>query len=412
MKKMIAAAMAMALLAGCGRQTPGPAPEDLMEGVTAREPAPAENITAGGAVAVTDFGVRLLQSCLQEGENTLVSPLSVIEALAMTANGAAGETLEQMESVLGLSVEALNAYLHSYMDDHSEGDGGRVHIANGIWFNADMGFSVQPDFLQANADHYGAGIYQKSFDSGVLDEINAWVAEHTQGRIDQIVDSLSPGAVMYLVNALAFDGTWEEIYRADQVQDGTFTTEDGQTRDVTFMWSTEQMFLQDENATGVVKYYEGRNYAFAALLPKEGMTVAEYAGTLTGPGVQRLLAQASDGYYVNSAIPKFSAEYGGELSKVLAIMGMESAFDPARADFSRISPEVKGELYVNQVMHKTFIRVDEQGTEAGAATAVEVRAAGLLGPEQSVCLDRPFVYMLIDCGENIPLFMGVVADIG
>ena len=114
---------------------------------------------------------------------------------------------------------------------------------------------------------------------------------------------------------------------------------------------------------------------------------------------------------MNAAIPKFAGSYGAELQTVLADLGMSDAFDPAKADFSRLGKSDSGNLYLGRVLHKTFINVDEKGTQAGAATAVEVEAAGLLGPEEQVCLDRPFVYMLIDCQHNAPLFLGAVTDI-
>ncbi len=421
MKRVFAAMLLLALLTGCGaggeegarRDEQPPAVEagegDLMEGVEPRR------LSAGDAAGlrtgvITDFGLRLFQAGFDGSGNTLVSPLSVLEALAMTANGAAGDTLAQMEEVFGLDIQALNESLHGYAEALPDGEGGGVRAANGVWLNADAGLAVEPAFLQANADYYGAGVYERPFDAALAEEINGWVSEHTEGRITSVLDEAPTGAVTYLVNALTFDGVWEEIYRADQVQDGTFTTEAGEERDAQFMWSTEQAFLRDENAVGFLKYYEGRDYAFAALLPEEGVALADYIASLTGERLQAVLDNADESVYVNAAIPKFSGEYGAELQKTLADMGMADAFDPGRADFSRLGTCEAGDLYIGRVLHKTFVNVDEKGTEAGAATAVEVRAAGLLGPEERVHLDRPFLYMLIDCRHNAPLFIGAVTD--
>ena len=412
MKRILAAAMSMLLLlSGCGTKAQA-IDGDLMKDIKGTGGDTHADITGEEAVAVTDFGARLLQSCLTPGQNVLVSPLSVISALAMTANGAAGETLAQMESVFGVSMDELNAYLRDYAAALPSKEGGRTHVANGIWFNADGDLAVERDFLQCNADYYGAGAYEKPFDDALKDEINVWVKEHTEGRIEEILDTLSPGAMMYLVNALAFDGIWEDIYREDQVQSGVFTTDHGEDRDVEMMYSTENVFLRDENATGFVKYYADRGYAFAALLPNEGVSVSDYAATLTGQRIQDILENASEDFYVNAAIPKFSCKFGAELSAALSAMGMKDAFDPERADFSRICQNPPGNLHISRVLHKTFVNVDEKGTQAGAATAVEIRAAGLLGPEQMVHLDRPFVYMIIDCQANVPIFLGVTADIG
>ncbi len=412
MKRVFAAVLLLALLAGCGAR------QQQKDAWGDEQPPPVEPMAADGAAeetdlgCVTDFGLALFRRCFDGGDNTLVSPLSVLEALAMAANGAAGDTLAQMEAVFGADMETLNAALHGYVQDLPDGAGGSVHLANGIWLNEQAGLAVEPDFLKTNSAWYGAGVYKRPFDAALADQINGWVAEHTAGRIERILDEVPQGAVSYLVNALAFDGTWEDIYREDQVRPGTFTAGDGGTREGQFMWSTERAFLKDEDAVGFMKFYEGRGYAFAALLPEESVSLADYAASLTGERLRAVLAEADESVYVDAAIPKFSGEYGAELHGLLADMGMADAFDPGKADFSRLGRSESGPLYLSRVLHRTFINVDEHGTEAGAATAVEVRAAGLLGPEERVCLDRPFLYMLVDCRDRVPLFIGAVTDIG
>ena len=424
MKRIFACVLVLAMLAGCGTtgrdeqsgEMPPPPPAetagtaDLMEGVRGRATDADAALTPESEEALVDLGVRLLQGCLA-GENTLISPVSVIEAMAMAANGAAGDTLAQMEDVFGFDVKALNECLSLYARSLPEGEGGSVHLANGVWFNSDGSIAVKPAFLQANADWYGAGAFEAPFDAGTKDAINAWVAEHTKDRIDSIVDELSPGAAMVLVNALAFDGVWEDVYREDQLAPGTFTTGDGESRVAEMMNSTEEVYLQDENAAGFIKYYEGRDYAFAALLPEEGVSPADYAASLTGGKLRELLT-GGENTPVDVSMPKFSAEYGADLSGVLEKLGMTDAFDGERADFSAMAERAEGNLCIDRVLHKTFINVDEKGTEAGAATAVEFRTMAMLGGSRTVTLDRPFLYMLIDCEYSVPLFLGVVTDIG
>ncbi len=423
MKRVFALVLALVLLSGCGAQKkdqgeiqpPAPVAEesqgvDLMADITAEVPQVTGAPDGGTAGAVTGFGLALLRGCL-DGGNTLVSPLSVLEALAMTANGAAGDTLAQLEGAFGADLESLNAWFYAYGKGLPEAEGGSVHLANGIWLNADPGLTVERDFLQTNGTYYNAAVREVAFDPALADEINGWVKENTAGRIQQIIDEVPADAMAYLVNALSFDGVWEEIYRADQVQSGTFTTGDGQQRDAEMMFSTELGYIRDEQATGFIKYYEGRGYAFAALLPEEGTTLEDYVASLTGERLRALLTGVQEDVFVDAAIPKFSAEYGAELSRTLAAMGVTDAFDRDRADFSRLGRYEDGNLYVSRVMHKTFINVDEQGTQAGAATAVEVRAAGLLGPTETVHLDRPFLYVLMDCENSVPIFIGTVTDI-
>ena len=178
------------------------------------------------------------------------------------------------------------------------------------------------------------------------------------------------------------------------------------------MYSEESQYLEDEHAAGFLKYYADRKYAFAALLPEEGMSVAEYVATLDGEKLRNILANPAQ-LQVNAAIPKYENEYSAELSDILQEMGMVDAFDMARADFSGIGSSSEGNLYISRVLHKTFIAVDERGTKAGAATAVEMKRESAVMEDyiRTVYLDRPFVYLILDCESGIPVFMGIVTQI-
>ncbi len=361
--------------------------------------------------AITDFAVRLFQGGLSDSGNTLISPVSVLSALAMTANGAGGETLAQMENIFGLSVGEINEYLSAYMKSLPAGDKYRLSLANSIWFRDDDRLSVNQKFLQLNADYYGASVYKAAFDEATLKEINGWIDDKTDGMIKDILDKIPADAVMYLVNALAFDAEWEEIYNESQVRGGSFTSGSGEKRDVEMMRGTDDMYLEDGSATGFIKYYAGKKYAFAALLPNEGVAIEDYISSLTGNGLMNVIENAQN-MQVETAIPKFESEYSVEMKNILESMGMIEAFDPDLADFTGLATSEIGNTYISRVLHKTYIAVGEKGTRAGAATAVEMKLTGMpVEPIKSVILDRPFVYMLIDCASNLPLFIGTVNDI-
>ena len=411
MKKVLAFALVMSMmlsmtaaLSGCGSAQAA----DLMSGVQANEVAEA-NLSAHTA-AVTDFGVRLFQNSLS-AEDTLVSPLSVLCALAMTANGAKGETLAQMEEVFGLSVEELNSYLHTYMEQLPNEKDYKLSMANSIWFTEDERFTVEQSFLQTNADYYGAAIYRSPFDQSTVKEINGWVKENTDGMIEEIIDVIPQNAVMYLINALAFEARWQEEYKKNQIRDGIFTEENGEQDEVELMYSEENLYLEDSLATGFIKYYKDSAYAFVALLPNEGVTVADYAASLTGAHLNELLANAQT-VTVNAAIPKFESEYEIELSEILERMGMSDAFDEDAADLSGLGSSSAGNLFISEVLHKTFIEVNESGTKAAAVTEVTVADSCAVEPAETktVILDRPFVYLLIDCKTNLPFFIGTVME--
>ncbi len=411
MKKRILAlllALTALLLSACGGQYQA---QDLMADVRAQPVSSVVQDPEADALAATEFSVRLFQACLTEGENTLVSPLSVLYALAMTANGAQGETLAQMEAVLGLPLEELNACLCSYRQTLTEREGGQLNIANSIWLKDDGSLQVNEDFLNANASWYDAGVYQAPFDKSTVQDINAWVEDHTGGLIQDILDDIPASAVLYLINALVFDAQWQNVYYDYQVQKGTFTKEDGTRQETEFMYSDEYAFLEDDSATGVMKNYEGGTYAFVALLPKEGVSLAEYAASLTGERVQNLLETVQN-VKVDTAIPKFRSEYTGELSELLQDMGITDAFDPDLADFSALGETANGPLYISRVLHKTFLTVDERGTQAGAATIVEA-SEGAAAPEEvkTLYLDRPFLYMIVDLETGLPVFLGTAVDL-
>ena len=413
MKKILTIMLAVGILlstAACAKTES----TNLMENITPQVVNDEPNMDAGAAAAA-DFGVRLFREAMEADKNTLISPLSVLYALSMTANGADGETLAQMEEVLGMDIQSLNSFMAAYMKNLPTSEAYKLHLANGIWFRDDPSFEVNQDFLQTNANYYNAEIRKAAFDEATRKEINDWVKTNTDGMIPEILDQIHPAAVMYLVNALAFEAKWAQEYEEFQIRDGSFTTEDGTVRNVQMMHSAEHRYLEDEQATGFIKYYEDQRYAFVALLPKEGVTVAEYVEGLTGEHLKQMLDEPED-ILVETAIPKFETRYDVQMSEILQQMGMNDAFSKNDADFSRLGiyHSDGSNIYISRVLHKTFISVAEQGTKAGAATVIELPAEGAFAnPEyRTVTLDRPFVYLLIDCETNLPFFIGTMMDVG
>ena len=395
-------------LTGCTMEVQA---KDLMAGITPNQVNALDDLSSQNA-DVTDFAIRLFKASEESGKNTLISPLSVLCALAMTANGAEEATLEQMEEVLGMTTEELNLYLYSYMQNLPQGEKYKLSLANSIWFTEDERFTVNQDFLQTNADYYGADIYKAPFNDQTCKDINNWVKQNTDEMIPEILDEISADAIMYLVNALAFEAEWSEIYEKQQVRDGKFTKEDGTKQDVELMYGVEGTYLEDENATGFKKYYKGGKYAFVAMLPNEGVSVSDYVASLNGESLNAMLNNTQH-TTVHTAIPKFETEYNVEMSAILKDMGMTKAFDIYNADFEGLGTSTAGNIFINSVLHKTFISVGEKGTKAGAATIVEMNDGAAAEPQEpkEVYLDRPFVYMLIDCENNIPFFIGTMMDV-
>ncbi len=413
MKRLVSLILTLALALSVFTACDIPQSDDLMNGVNPNPDVSKEvELVDVSDAAVTDFAVRLFKASMEDGENTLISPLSVLVALSMTANGANNETLTQMQSVLGMPISELNTWIHSYIENLPEEEKYKLSLANSIWFTDDERFTVNQDFLQTNADYYGADIYRAAFNDATCKEINKWVEDKTDGMIKNILDEIPPEAVMYLINALAFDAEWQDIYNEYAISKEQFTTENGIKQNVDMMRSEESVYLEDKKATGFIKYYKDRKYAFAALLPNEGVSVFEYVATLDGEHLNNLLTNAEPAT-VYTSIPKFETEYDVEMSDILCDMGMPNAFSGAMADFNKLGHSTAGNIFISRVIHKTFISVDERGTKAGAATVVEAVdecAPVIIDPKQ-VFLDRPFVYMLIDCETNLPFFIGTMMEV-
>lgn len=370
---------------------------DLMAGVT-RNPVQSAEIPEALYASVTDFSFALLRNAYQEGKNTVLSPESILTALALVANGANGQTLSQLEQALGASIDELNNWFAA------RDPGQELVSANAIWMKEDL--PVHQTFLQKNADYFGASAYTAAMDEKTLADINDWVAKNTKDRIKKLLGRLDADTRMVLVNALTFDGEWANPYTKSDLRDGIFHAPGGDQK-VTMMLSEERGYLSDDKATGFIKNYSGGRYAYAALLPNEGVSVQDYLASLTGEGFLKMLENAGS-TRVLATMPKYKTECDFELTRVLQTMGVSDLFCDL-ADLSGISSE---HLYVSSIVHKTFLEVDELGTRAGAATGVMVDGATAVPEDPKIVnLDRPFVMVIYDRQTNAIVFCGVINSV-
>ena len=388
-----------------------PTAVDLMDGIMPGTvyDSPLDNTFITG---MADFSIELFRKSVAEGENSMISPLSVMLALAMTANGADGETLAEFESVLGggIPINVLSEYLHSYISGLPSSERAMLSIANSIWFRDNDSLRVENGFLQTNADYFGAQIYRAAFDDTTVRDINNWVSENTDEMIDSILDRIEPDHMLFLINAIAFDADWLVPYNEHNIREGDFTEINGNVRSVDFMHSQESIFLDDGMATGFKKFYANREYSFVAMLPNEGVSIQEYIESLTGDGFMDMINSAQDAL-VLAAMPKFEFEYEISMVDVLGALGMPSAFDEIEADFSKMATSDIGNIFISEVLHKTFISVNELGTRAGAATMVIAAEDSAPALVKTVTLDRPFVFAIIDNATNLPIFIGALLTV-
>jgi len=383
--------------------------DDLMKDITPGTVSKIDAYNEEDTLKAMNFSLELFKKN-ESAKNTLVSPISVLTALSMTANGAKENTRKQMEEVFGLSPDTLNQLLNLYIRKLPDEKKLKVSMANSIWFRKGGRIEVLPDFLQTNANYYGAKIYRSAFDQSTLAAINDWVDIETDGMIKDILDEIPDEALMYLINALSFEAEWEKIYAENEISVGEFTSEDGMKQNVDMMFGEETRYLKDTNATGFIKNYAEGSFAFVALLPDEGTSVSEYLQSLIGESLQNLMKNAEN-TTVFTMMPKFKSEYSVEMSEILKEMGMSDAFDENLADLSGIGTSPEGNLFISRVIHKTAIEVNEKGTKAGAATVVEIETKSAAMETYSVKLDRPFVYLIIDTESYLPLFIGTTMSV-
>lgn len=395
------------------------ASRNLMANITANAPKTVAYSDAFKESQM-DFSVKMLQEAAaldQKGEkkNLLISPTSAMYALAMTANGAKGDTLKEMEAVLGggMDISELNQYLGSMRAGFEKNE--KVMLTNAIWFRNQIDgipFNPLESFLQNNADFYGAGAQAAPFDLETNKEINAFVNEKTKGMIPQMVREDKPmneDMMMLLLNCLTFESKWKTPYRNPMdIFEHDFTCYDGTVNVAQMMYSTESTYLEAENATGFIKPYAGDKYSFAALLPDEGIDIFDFVADLDADSLLDTIKNAKE-EPVYTYLPQFTYDDSIGLKEPLQNMGIELAFQFGGADFTGITDMLPINIY--DVQQKTFISVNSEGTKAAAATAVFLGGGGGY-IEHEVLLDRPFVYMILDNETDLPLFIGTLMTAG
>lgn len=397
---LLAMSMTTGLISGCGSKKPS-------AGDTQIEVEKIGDVAEGDNEKAAEFGVRLLKSCTDK-ENALISPFSILEAVSMAMNGADGNTRKEFEDVLGMSMDELNRFLNGYATDMPSNADNKFKTANGIWVKEDKNLKVEDSFMKVIHDYYGVEVKSNPD----VDEINQWVEEKTDGMIKNLLSGLSPESMIVLVNAICFEGKWEMEFDANKTHEAEFTLEDGKVVNKDFMHSTENYYIEDEDVTGFVKMYKNKDYAFVALLPNEDLKIADYVNSLSGTKFIELVENKQETDVVVS-IPKFSLDYETSMEQKLAELGIKDAFNREKADFTKMATYSDDNLYISKVAHKTHIDVDEEGTKAAAATAVVMELAGCAPMEdlKTVNLDRPFVYAIVDCKNNVPIFMGTMMDV-
>jgi serpin B len=404
---------------GCSASSSPGQPGAAAHSVVQRDTSPS--VAASDLATLVDDNTRFAidsyraLGTLRAGQNVVFAPYSISSALAMTNAGAGGTTATEMASALDYGLP--QARLHPAFDALDLALAARapsvvLHVANSLCAYDKETFG-QP-FLDTIARDYGAGVRMEDFvddPEGSREQINGWVADETNQKIQELLGrgTVTSATRLVLVNAIDFDGDWDVPFDAGASATAAFTRLDGTPVQVPTMIASKRTlaYVRTSYYDAIELPYKGQQMALDVVAPKQG-TFAAFESGLTSEGLRSLLAGLTRGF-LQLAMPKFKLEgVSVDLVPILEGLGMKEAFDPHRADFTAIARDPGGPLYVDGVVHKAFVSVDEKGTQAGAATAVGVRTA--LAPSVSIRVDRPFFFVLRDLPTGAILFAGRVTD--
>ena len=393
--------------------------ESTLHGMMQDEPG-VGLIDNGVVSANTKFGFNLFNEIreTEQDKNIFISPFSISIALAMTLNGAAGETEQAMVNTLqlqGLNSELINAgYAGLHQILLKSDPKVTLTIANSLW--ARQGIPFKQDFLQRNTQFFGAEISTLNFDdSNASRIINKWVDTNTNGKIQRIIgDGIDPSTVLFLINAIYFKGTWQTEFDPSLTRDATFHLATGDEKQVPMMSRTDvyPYYRNDEEDFQAISlpYGDGR-MSMSIFLPSRESDLNVFFQRLNVESWENWISQLQE-QKVLLKVPKFKMEYERGLNDILKALGMDIAFDAGRADFSRMASleTANVNLYIQDVVHKTFVEVNEEGTEAAAVTSVAVDATSVAPPPPQFIADRPFFFAIRDNETKTVLFMGVIVE--
>ena len=372
------------------------------------EPTPIEKELID---AFNKFGIKLFKEINEvetEESNIFISPLSVSMALGMAYNGARDSTERAMRNVLEFGelsrMEINESYRHLYDVLTRLDESVIFEIANSIWY--ERSFNVKDSFIDINRKYFDAEVSALDFsDPSSVDIINNWVKEKTHNKIERIVDRISPDEVMFLINAIYFKGIWTYKFDEDATQEDYFYLQDGSRRLCEFMEQTIPCdYFENDEFQAVSLSYGRELFRMMIILPQPGIELDAIISSFTMDDWVTWIEEFKE-CSVNVIIPKFKFKYEDRLNDVLTNLGMGIAFTPG-ADFNGISEENR--FWISRVLHKTFVQVDEEGTEAAAVTTV---GFGIVSPIGVVFrADHPFLFIIYESYSNTILFIGKLVD--
>lgn len=372
---------------------------------------PSREVIAAG----NRLGLELYGRLSKTGPNVVLSPYSISAALTMATAGARGDTEKEMIAIFGSGLTAVNLadaqrQLAAALQRQSADGGTIANVANALHL-ARLGYMVRPAFRTLLADQYGAQIFEGSD----LAAVNGWVKKNTNGRIDKILTQLDPNSVCILVNAIYFQGTWATRFDKRSTRAADFHLGSGEVVQVPTMHEQGNFqALHTPNYDAIRLPYQKSGVGMILIMPAQSTRLEQLEAGLdaqTATAIAADLLKASPAK-IDLSLPKYKAETGADLIPALRLLGVKLAFDLERADFSGITDSARKEdrIAISQIQHRAYIDVNEDGTEAAAATAIGFAAGATQAQPTVLSIDRPFLFLIADEASGAILFIGRVAD--
>ena len=421
-KAVVAALAAIMLLTGCAKSAPSEKPLkndplvkteiDLDKVATQKYDEDKMNDGYGEFT----FKMLAMTAANAQKSNIMISPASLMMALDMCAAGAKEETLKQLNDLFAKDTDPLEqqAFAADLMKRINNAQKVDFACANAVWSNENvLGDRVNSSYIEYIKKTFDADFRSVKFDNNTHNVINKWVDEKTKHMIPTLFSNpFNQKTAMVLVNAIRFEAKWKNGYQDGQISKRDFNGTEGK-KTVTMLSSTEYGYFSTMNATGFIKYYEGEDYAFVAILPNDrNISANDFLKEFTYEDYRKFI-KSRKGEEVITLMPEFKSDFMMEPVEYLKALGAKDAFDQDRANFKGIAETHPENIYITKVIHKTHIEVDSKGTKAAAATGIAMEANAAMPAQQpkEVICDRPYVYAIVDTLTMNPIFIGTVNNV-
>ena len=421
-RAVVAALAAIMLLTGCAKSAPSEKPlkndplvkTEIELDKVATQKYDEDKMNDG--YGEFTFKMLAMTAANAQRSNIMISPASLMMALDMCAEGAKEETLKQLNDLFSKDTDPLEqqAFAADLMKRINNAQKVDFACANAVWSNENvLGDRVNSSYIEYIKKTFDADFRSVKFDNNTHNVINKWVDEKTKHMIPTLFSNpFNQKTAMVLVNAIRFEAKWKNGYQDGQISKRDFNGTEGK-KTVTMLSSTEYGYFSTMNATGFIKYYEGEDYAFVAILPNDrNISANDFLKDFTYEDYRKFI-KSRKGEEVITLMPEFKSDFMMEPVEYLKALGAKDAFDQDRANFKGIAETHPENIYITKVIHKTHIEVDSKGTKAAAATGIAMEANAAMPAQQpkEVICDRPYVYAIVDTLTMNPIFIGTVNNV-